>query len=319
MLTGLGIRDWYYRLAAEGVFAAGERIDWQDARGEKLEESTVLEVEPGSRLVLRSRFLFSPGLAALEPHLITWEVSPHVDGCVVRMSWEAEEEVARLLDSDAAGQLKGLRLAVDPAARAELARLPHIGAIEVRDVTPDRVDDWLEFFDHRAFADFPVWQFCYCMETHRTQSEEEWMRRTEADNRRDMADMIRTGEVTGLLAYVDGKPVGWCNYGPTTRLGGVMMKLGLEAPEHAGVGSVACFVIAAPYRGHGVASKLLEVAIDRLRDQGMRAVEAYPSSSTSASAQSHYRGAMSMFVRAGFEPYRELERYVILRKDITGS
>ena len=316
LLTGPGLRDWYYRLAAHGTFAPGERIAWKDANGEKLEDSEVVEVEPPSRLVFRTRFLFSPGLATLQPHLITWEVAPKGDGSTVRMSWEAESDVARLLDSDAGGQLKGLRLAADPAARAELERLPEIGRVEVRDVTPERVPDWLEFFDHRAFADFPVWQFCYCMETHRTQSEEEWMRRTRDDNRRDMSEMIRSGDVTGLLAYVDGKAVGWCNYGPTTRLGGVMMKLGLEAPEHEGVGSVACFVIAAPYRGHGVATKLLDAAIARLRDRGLRAVEAYPSRSANPSAQSHYRGAMAMFLHAGFEPYRERERYLILRKTL---
>jgi hypothetical protein len=52
--------------------------------------------------------------------------------------------------------------------------------------------------------------------------------------------------VTALLAFVDGNPVGWCNYGETTRLAGLVHRFGLQAPDHEGVGSVACFVIAAP-------------------------------------------------------------------------
>jgi ribosomal protein S18 acetylase RimI-like enzyme len=153
------------------------------------------------------------------------------------------------------------------------------------------------------------------METHRTQSEEEWAARTAADNRRDMSEMISQGKVTGLLAYADGKAVGWCNYGETTRLSGVMHKLGLSADDHEGVGSVACFVIAAPYRGHGVASRLLDAAIERLRERGIRAVEAYPNRSDD-SAQANYRGPLSMFLRAGFEPYRETERSLIVRKTL---
>src|SRR5207247_6940229 len=69
---------------------------------------------------------------------------------------------------------RSLRLAVDPSARAELARLPEIGEVDVRDVTPERVADYLDFFDHSAFRDFPAWQSCYCMETHRDHTDEEW-------------------------------------------------------------------------------------------------------------------------------------------------
>jgi ribosomal protein S18 acetylase RimI-like enzyme len=231
------------------------------------------------------------------------------------MSWKAEGPAGDLYESEGESLVRGLLLAVDPVAQAEIARLPAIGEVEVHDVTPDRVADYQAFFDHDAFRDYPAWQSCYCMETHRTQSEEEWVARTAADNRRDMSAMISEGKVTGLLAYVDGNPVGWCNYGETTRLGGVMHKLGLEAPDHDGVGSVACFVIAAPYRGHGLASRLLDTAIERLRERGVRAVEAYPHR-TDDSAQANYRGPLSMFLRAGFEPYRETDRNLIVRKTL---
>jgi GNAT superfamily N-acetyltransferase len=130
-----------------------------------------------------------------------------------------------------------------------------------------------------------------------------------------MTELIQGGSVTALLAFVDGKPVGWCNYGESTRLAGLARRFGLEARDHEGVGSVACFVIAAPYRGHGVASELLAAAIDRLRARGLRAVEAYPSRSDD-SAQGNYRGPLEMYVRAGFATYRETDRHVIVRKSL---
>ena len=314
-LVDPGRREWYFGLTPEGEFEKGAHIRWLDGAGKAAVESDVIDVWPGRHLALRNRFVFAPNLAALQPHSSTWDVRPVDAGSVVRNSWHADEPVAALLEEDAGNMLRGLRLAVDPTARAEIERRESIGEVDIHDVTPDRVADYQAFFDHDAFRDYPSWQFCYCMETHRTQTDEEWSLRTGQDNRRDMSAMLSRGEVTALLAYVDGKPVGWCNYGETTHLGGVMHRFGLEARDHDGVGSIGCFVIAAPYRGHGVATKLLDAAVDRLQDKGLRSVEAYPSPQ-GKSDQTHYRGPLSMFLRAGFEPYKEMERYVIVRKQL---
>jgi len=304
---------WYYRLTPEGEFAEGNTIRWLDGAGALAEESEVIEVKAPSRLMLRTRFLFAPAFASQPPHTVTWAVARSGKGCRVTMSWDADEIVAGLFEAEADSILRALRLEHDPAAQAELARLPAIGAIHVEDVTPDRVPDYQSFFDHDAFRDYPAWQSCYCMETHRTQTDEAWAVRTAKDNRRDMTEGIEQGDVTALLAYVDGKPVGWCNYGETTRLNGVMHRFGLNVAEQQGVGSLACFVIASQYRKHGVASALLDAAIERLRARGVRVAEAYPARS-SDSAQGNYRGPLQMFLRAGFEPYRETERHLIVRK-----
>ncbi len=306
---------WYYRLTPEGEFEKGGKIQWMDAASRPAEESEVTEIEAPRKLVMRTRFVYAPAFAKQPQHTLTWEVSRAAKGCRVRMTWDAPELVAGLFESEADNILQGLRLEHDPAAQAEIARLDSIGPITVEDVTPDRIGDYQDYFDHVAFRDYPGWQSCYCMETHRTQSDEEWAVRTAGDNRRDMTGFINDDKVTALLAYADGTPVGWCNYGETTRLNGVMHRFGLNAAEQQGVGSLACFVIAAPYRRHGVAAALLEAALDRLRAQGVRVAEAYPARS-SDSAQVNYRGPLQMFLRAGFEPYRETERHLIVRKTL---
>jgi ribosomal protein S18 acetylase RimI-like enzyme len=314
LLVGAGEREWYYRLTPEGDFNTGAHIRWLDVAGKTFEESDVVEVEPRRRLELRSRFVFTPTFAAAAPHVIAWELAEDGGGSSVRLSWMADGSVERMLASEADAQLQMLRLEADPAARGELERLAAIGPVEVREVRADLVPAYLDFFDNDAFRDHPVWQSCYCIETHRTQNDDDWGARTAQDNRRDMSDGIQRGGVTGLLAFEGGKPVGWCNYGETTRLSGLMHRFGLAAADHEGVGSVACFVIAAPYRGHGIASKLLDVAVERLRARGLRAVEAYPVRSDDSRPSSNYRGPLAMFLRAGFEPYREIERHLILRK-----
>ncbi len=316
VLVAPGRRDWYYRLAADGDFTPGAHVRWLGPDGSVAEESELVEVDAPRRLAMRTRFVFAPAFAAAAPHAVMWELSETDEGTRVHLSWEGEGPAVGLMDSEADSILQGLRLATDPAALVELERLPEVGPIEVREVTPELIPEYQRFFDEFAFRDFPAWQSCYCMETHRTQDDAEWAERTAADNRRDMSDLIGRGRVTGLLAFAGEQPVGWCNFGETTHLSGVMHKLKLDAADHVGVGSVACFVIAAPYRGHGVASQLLDAAIERLRARGLRAVEAYPSRSGDDTPQGNYRGPLSLYLRAGFEPYRELERHVVVRKTL---
>ena len=79
------------------------------------------------------------------------------------------------------------------------------------------------------------------------------------------------------------------------------------------MGSIACFVIAARYRGHGVATRLLTAALQRMRDRGMKVVEAYPAKDMD-SPQSNFRGPLSMYLKAGFQPHRETGPYQIVRK-----
>jgi len=314
LLVAPGRRGWYYRLTPQGDFTPGAHITWVDGRGQTLEESDVVAVEAPLRLVLRGRFMFAPRFADAGPQTVTWEVAGDGGGSKVTLRWEADAPAHRMLESDAEGIVQSLRLAADPTAQAEIARLPHIGEVMVRDVTPDLIPEYHRFFDEEAFRDYPVWQDCYCIETMIEADDD--AERTREDNRRDMTALIGRGGVTALLAFVDDRPVGWCNYGETTRLAGVAKRFKLDAADHDRVGSIGCFVIAAPYRGHGVASALLDTAIDRLRAKGLRAVEAYPSR-TESSDQGNYRGPLDMYRRAGFDTYRELERYLIVRKDLT--
>jgi ribosomal protein S18 acetylase RimI-like enzyme len=313
-LVGAGRRDWYYRLIPDGSFEPGARLRWLDSRGETAEESEVLEVSAPRRLRLRTRFLFAPPFAAAPPHELNWELTPEQGGTRVAISWTGSGPALRLLESEGAAILAGLALAADPAARAALERLPEIGPLEIRDLTPELLGEYQRFFDQEAFRDYPAWQSCYCMEPLWDGADDEWAPRTAADNRQEMSERVGSGQVSALLAFDGERPVGWCHFGESTALAGVALRFGLEASDHDGVGSVACFVIASQYRGHGVATRLLEAALERLRARGLRAVEAYPPKESDGTAQGSYRGPLEMYLRAGFETYREAGRSLIVRK-----
>jgi GNAT superfamily N-acetyltransferase len=315
-LVGPGRRDWYYRLTSEGSFEPGATVRWLDARGETAEQSQVLELTAPRLLKLRTRFLFAPAFAAAPAHELTWALSPEQGGTRVTLSWNGSGPALRLLESEGGALLDGLALAVDPEARAKLERLPEIGPLEIRDLTPELLPEYQRFFDREAFRDYPAWQSCYCMETLWEGSEDEWAPRTAADNREEMSARIASGRVTALLAFDGGRPVAWCHYGESTALAGLAHRYGLEANDHQGVGSVACFVIASQYRGHGVATRLLDEALERLRAKSFRMVEAYPPKESDGTAQGSFRGPLAMYLRAGFEPYREAGRSLIMRKSL---
>jgi GNAT superfamily N-acetyltransferase len=225
----------------------------------------------------------------------------------------ADNATAAVIRQDGDAVLQAMRMAIDPAAQAEVARLDEIGEIAIRDVTPDRLGDYQRFFDQDAFRDYPAWRGCYCMEPLFGGSDEEWAMRSGPDNRAEVSRRLTERETTALLAYAGDRPVGWCHYGPTTRLAQLMRRYELKTEEQERVGSIGCFIIASPYRGHGVARQLLDAACHRLRGAGMEWVEAYPRGDRK-SAQGNFRGPLSLYQAAGFQPHREMGAATIMRK-----
>jgi GNAT superfamily N-acetyltransferase len=174
-------------------------------------------------------------------------------------------------------------------------RLDEIGSVETAPVGPERLDDILSFFDRDAFAGMPEWAACYCMYHHLPH--DMWEDRTWEENRGDLGDRITSGATTGVLAYSDGKLIGWCN-----------ASLRRELPARAGgteddgtVLVTSCFQVAPPYRGHGVARRLLDAAIDLARELGCSAVEGFPNPKPEATNPEAFPGPAALYRSAGFD------------------
>jgi len=185
----------------------------------------------------------------------------------------------------------------------------------IRELTPEFLDDYLKFFDYDAFADNPAWAGCYCMYFHFSGTDEEWEARTASENRAAISDLIRNGQAHGLLAYVGGKPVGWCKAAPRPALPKLNLYKDLQVDDADRVGSIVCFVIAKPYRGRGIALRLLDVACDVLARRGLVFAEAYPRKQAELEAD-NYPGPLKMYLAAGFTVFREVDKRVIVRKPL---
>ncbi|MFI6927836.1 GNAT family N-acetyltransferase [Nonomuraea spiralis] len=130
-------------------------------------------------------------------------------------------------------------------------------------------------------------------------------RSMESGERRDRLQGLVDGPETapGVLAYLDGAPVGWCAVGPReehVRL--VRSSVTRPAdPGETGVWSVTCFYVARGGRGQGVAGALLAGAVSYAVARGARVVEGYPSASgRRLQASELYHGWHSLFEDAGF-------------------
>ena len=65
--------------------------------------------------------------------------------------------------------------------------------VDVRTLTPDRLPDFLKFFDGTAFSDNPKWSSCYCQCFYEDHRVVKWSERTAAENRHEPASASTAG------------------------------------------------------------------------------------------------------------------------------
>ncbi|HXV70401.1 MAG TPA: GNAT family N-acetyltransferase [Acidimicrobiia bacterium] len=190
-------------------------------------------------------------------------------------------------------------------------RLDEIGEVTVRPVTEDLIDDWIRFFDHDGFAGNPDWASCYCLEPHVPESEKE-QERPWREVRDDMLDLLASGVAFGYLAYVDGRPAGWVNASLRSSYG-LYASVDPEGPDPGSVIGVSCFLIAPPYRRHGLAATLLDGVIADAPERGAEWVEGYPYNEPEANDPGHFRGPRHIYEERGFEPIEERAKDTVMR------
>jgi GNAT superfamily N-acetyltransferase len=175
--------------------------------------------------------------------------------------------------------------------------------IEIRKLSPELLQDFLQFFDGEAFADNPGWSFCYCQFLYVDHAKVKWSARTTQENRAAACDRIGSRRMEGYLAYRGGKPVGWCNAAPRTMLDALADE---PDPDARRIGQIACFVVAKSHRRSGVATALLHAACAGLHAQGFEIAEAMPVAEAASDAQNHF-GPLKMYLAAGFHVHRKGE------------
>jgi GNAT superfamily N-acetyltransferase len=155
-----------------------------------------------------------------------------------------------------------------------------------------------------AFAKFPV-------------EERAFRLRTQTDCGHPESD-----STSGLVAYLDGEPVGWCAVEPRSEFIGLVRNNRVpwegraEDKADAGVWAVTCLFTRAGFRKRGISRALARAAVDFARERGARAIEGYPINTKDVILEELHVGTEGVFAAAGFaEVSRPTLRRVVMRID----
>jgi len=151
---------------------------------------------------------------------------------------------------------------------------------------------------------------CWCQWWRLPRGGKLWEETKGAKAKRMMKRLFSYGEITGLLAYDDTKPVGWCSYGPRTAFPRLERTKAYQRDDIDQVWSINCFFIDRHYRRRGLARVMLDAALKFMKQRRVKLAEAYPVTLTRKGKQLPavfaYTGPLKIFEDAGFKIVQQL-------------
>jgi GNAT superfamily N-acetyltransferase len=138
-------------------------------------------------------------------------------------------------------------------------------------------------------------------------------------------DVPDANSTSGLVAYLDDEPVGWCAVEPRSEYDR-LKRMPLpwkdrpdESREDSTVWALTCFATRAGYRRRGISRGLTRAAVDFARSRGARALEGSPMIThpgEDISWGETFVGSRGSFLAAGFdEVSRPSLRRLVMRID----
>lgn len=171
---------------------------------------------------------------------------------------------------------------------------------------------------------------CFC-QRYKLQPREAFSKVPRTERRERLLSQTRCGDpgaeaTSGIVAYLDAEPVGWCAVEPRPAYFGLARVYRVpwegrdEDKADETVWSVTCILVRAGFRGRGIAYRLAEAAVQHARTRGAKALEAYPYRTEVGEVtwDEIHPGAESIFVAAGMqEVTRPGRRRVVMRIDFS--
>jgi GNAT superfamily N-acetyltransferase len=172
---------------------------------------------------------------------------------------------------------------------------------------------------------------CHCRFWHFTGTNNDWLARLALDaetNRREMLQALesRSGEMQGMIGIdeTSGAAVGWMKLAPAVAVKKlydqrVYRTLPIFQPPNGAfaareaVVTVGCFLVDPAFRRRGVARGLLAAGVAWARENGVRAVEAFPRGAADLRDEEAFAGPLALFAEQGFAVVHDFAPYPVLR------
>lgn len=145
----------------------------------------------------------------------------------------------------------------------------------------------------------PASQSCFCLSYRIGGAESRALQgRARADR---MRELCRQDPPPGIIAYLDGQPVGWVAVHPRRDTSFARNRL-IPHVDDLDVWSLWCFRVRPGHRKQGLMHALLGGAVDHARANGAPAIEGYPVDNGGARVNQTmmYVGTRSLFEAEGF-------------------
>lgn len=193
--------------------------------------------------------------------------------------------------------------------------------IEIKKLSPEHLEDYLNFFDFTPHNTNKDEDRCYCVGW--CNADDEGQDFSTADKRRAMAiRYIKENNIRGYLAYGDNRVIGWCNANTKSecfkcQYGRMYMSYTdrEESSPSIKIKSVFCFAIAPGMRGSGIAGLLLKRVCEDAAQDGFDFVEAYPNKEF-INTEADCMGPVKLFEKLGFTASYEIAPKLVMRKKL---
>jgi len=171
--------------------------------------------------------------------------------------------------------------------------------LTVRPLTPERWPDLEAVFEAKGCS---IARGCWCM--YYRESGQQVLPagvKLSAARKAQLRSLAADGPPPGLIGYRGKVPVGWVTLGPRADFAKLRRSPVMKPVDQQPVWSVVCFVVPAQFRHQGVATALLQGAINYARRRGATLLEAYPVDKAERGRDDWlWHGAKSMYDKAGF-------------------
>lgn len=168
------------------------------------------------------------------------------------------------------------------------------------------------FFDSLDYSHAPHWSGCYCRFYHEDDTDIDWTQRDAQLNRSETIEAIKNEEMNGFIVYDDEKAVGWLNAQPVERFKRLIPVFSQYYNQKYALS--ICFVIHPEYRNKGLATFLLDYAINTYKALGYKGMLALPPKEV-YDIQKAYRGTLNMYLKHGYEIVEEKDGTCLVKLD----